>query len=399
MSELRPVVLCGGAGSRLWPLSRPDRPKPLLPLVGERSLLAETLERVEGGLEPWVLCGAPHARALAIEAHGRRLIVEPAARGTAPAAVVAALLAAEEDPDAIVALVPADHAVAPIEAFRSSLERARQAAAAGYLVTFGVAPRGPHTGFGWIVAGETLADAPDARGIDRFVEKPSTSEAQRLFAEGAFWNSGMFVARADRLLAEAREALPDVVEVASRAVERAARSPLEVRLDPVFERCADHSFDVAVMQRTTRGAMVPATFRWADVGTWGAVIEARGGSGGVHVLSDGPQVRVVGHPDILVAVTGGAVLVTTPDRANDLKGVPFDPVAVLDSGPGWKVERRLVAAGTVFTGPGTAVVLSGRAGDLGPGAVLAVGATASEPSTWLVALVDADGPPVSPGAG
>ncbi|MCA9493516.1 MAG: mannose-1-phosphate guanylyltransferase [Myxococcales bacterium] len=392
MSKLRPVVLCGGAGSRLWPLSRPDRPKPLLPLVGDRSLLAETLERVEGWEDPWVLCGASHAAAFALEAPGHRLIVEPTGRGTAPAAVIAASLAAEEDPATIVALVPADHAVAPIEAFHASMERAVEAARAGYLVTFGVTPRGPHTGFGWIEAGEVLPDAPSARAIGRFVEKPGSGEAERLFAGGAFWNSGMFVARADRLLEEARASIPDVVEVVSRALSTASRSPGEVRLGDVFERCADHSFDVAVMQHTTRGAMVAASFRWADVGTWGAVIEARGGGGGVHVLSDGPEVRVVGHPDILVAVTGGAVLVTTPDRANAFRGTTHAPVAVLDAGPGWRVERRLVDAGTPFTGPGTAVILAGRAGELGPGATLPPGAVATEPSTWLVAVFDAISP-------
>ncbi|MCB9689396.1 MAG: mannose-1-phosphate guanylyltransferase [Alphaproteobacteria bacterium] len=389
MSKLRPVVLCGGAGTRLWPMSRPDRPKPLLPLVSDRSLLAETLERVAGWQDPWVLCGAAHAAAFALEAPGHQLIVEPVGRGTAPAAVVAASLAAEHDPSDIIALVPADHAVAPIEAFHASMERAVEAAAAGYLVTFGVTPRGPHTGFGWIEAGEALSEAPAARGIGRFVEKPGSGEAERLFAQGAFWNSGMFVARADRLLEEARASVPDVVEVVRRSLATASRSPREVRLGDVFERCADHSFDVAVMQRTTRGAMVPASFRWADVGTWGAVIEARGGGGGVHVLSDGPQVRVVGHPDVLVAVTGGAVLVTTPDRANDFRGMVHAPVAVLDAGPGWRVERRLVEAGTRFEGPGTAVILAGRAGEHGPGASLPPGAVASEPSTWLVALVDA----------
>lgn len=384
---LRPVVLCGGAGTRLWPLSRPDRPKPLLSLVTDDTLLHDTLARCRPLGEPWLVCGAAHEESIARAAPGVPRLVEPAPRGTAPAAVAAALLARRDHPDALVLLAPADHAVAPDEAFRASVARGAALAAEGFLVTFGVPARGPSEHYGWIRPGDVVGEG---HRIEGFVEKPSRAESAALWRSGCLWNSGLFLFRADRLLDEVRERDAALVD----AVERALPDPSGEawRLGPSFAEAAAVSLDVLVMQSTPRGAVVPATFRWADMGTWPAVIEARGGRSGSLVLSDGPEVRLLGDPGVLVAVTGGAVLVATPEAAGDLGASRPAGPACLDSGPGWRLERRFVAAGEVHAGPGTVVLLAGaaRCGDrgFGPGDPLPVGAVATSVGTWLTVVVE-----------
>lgn len=385
--SLRPVILCGGAGTRLWPMSRPDRPKPLLPLATDASLLADTLARAAPLGEPWLVCGAAHAHAIGLEAPGHLRIVEPTPRGTAPAAVAAACLALEEDPDATLLLVPADHAVEPPEAFLATVARGRALADDGFLVTFGIEPRSASSQVGWIEMGDELGAG---RAIVRFVEKPRAAEAEKLRKAGAVWNSGMFLARADRLLEEVRAADADLVPQVRAALAEAKHKKRDRRLllGPSFAEAREVSVDVLVMQSTRRGAVVPATFRWADLGTWPSVREARGGRAGGQVLSDGQAVEVLGDPDVLVAVTGGAVLVATPEAADQVRGLRVPNPALLDRGPGWRVERRTVGEGERFDGEGTAIVLAGRVAagrkKLGPGAVIPAGGQATTAGTWLV---------------
>jgi mannose-1-phosphate guanylyltransferase/mannose-6-phosphate isomerase len=383
--SLRPVILCGGAGTRLWPLSRSDRPKPLLALEGEDSLLRTTIDRTAPLAEPWLLCGSAHEEAIGLAAPGLRRLVEPAPRGTAPAAAAAALLALRDDPDAVLLLVPADHAVAPVEAFHASVARAVRLAADGLVVTFGVPPRGASEQFGWIEPGDALGEG---NAVARFVEKPPLAEARALLESGCLWNAGVVVCRADRLVAEVEAADAELLAQVRAAVDGSTTEGDRVLLGPDFARARAVSFDVLVLQRTRRAAVVPASFRWADLGTWPAVIEARGGRSGGMVLADGMDVQVLGDPDVLVAVTGGSVLVAAPSHAGEVAALPVRNPAVVDRGPGWRVERRFVVSGDVFDGIGTGVLLAGRATArgalLGCGSVLPPGAVAASAGTWLV---------------
>jgi mannose-1-phosphate guanylyltransferase len=382
--SVRPVVLCGSAGTRLWPMSRPDRPKALLALASERTLLADTVERTLALGDPWLVCGALHDAAIAREAPGRFRIVEPVARGTAPAAVAAAHLALDEDPDAVLLLVPADHAVEPPEAFHATIGRGLERARDGDLVVFGTESRGPSERVGWIEPGERR---DGGHAVTRFVEKPRRTAAARLFAEGAWWSTGMVLARADRLVEEVEAVAPGLVEQVRAACVDGKRKKGRIVLGRPFAEVEEASFDALVLQRTRRAFVVPATFRWADMGSWPAVREARGGHAGGQVLTDGPTVKVLGDPDVLVAVTGGAVLVATPSAVGALGAIEVPNPAVLDRGPGWRVERWFVEAGARFDGDGTAVLVSGKVVSgrrrIAPGEVVPRGARARSAATWL----------------
>ncbi|MCA8931680.1 MAG: mannose-1-phosphate guanylyltransferase/mannose-6-phosphate isomerase, partial [Rhodospirillaceae bacterium] len=296
MPIVHPVILSGGSGSRLWPLSRAMHPKQLIPLVSGRSLIQDTVGRVTDPTlyaAPMVVCGVEQRfqvaeQVRALELGQADIVLEPMGRNTAPAVAVAALRTAERaGPDAVVALLPADHQVLDLPGFRKAMALAAELAEAGRLVTFGIVPDTPATGYGYIQRGEDLG--PGAYTVARFVEKPDLATAEGFLADGRFtWNGGMFIARADRLLEELGRHAPDVLEGA-RAALAAGRGDLDFfRLDDdAFAACPSISFDYAVMEKTDRAAVVEAAFGWSDVGAWSALWELSAHDGdGNAVIGD-----------------------------------------------------------------------------------------------------------------
>ncbi len=347
MNEPRiiPVILSGGSGTRLWPVSRESFPKQLWPLTSDRTLMQETALRARGPgfAPPIVVCNHEHRFLIAeqLRAAGvadARLLLEPVGRNSAPAIAAAAVLAAETDPDSLLWMLAADHAIADIEALHRALDVAAVAARAGKFVTFGMHPTGPETGYGYIERGDPLRDAPGVHAVARFVEKPDAATAARLVADGRhLWNSGMFVFTARTLLQELETHAPDVLPPVRRAVA-ARRSDLDfIRLDEAaFTAAPSISLDYAVAERTLHAAVVPADIGWSDVGSWSALwdLGERDAAGNVsvgdvvlenarncYVRSDGMLAAVVGLNDAVVVVTKDAVLAMHRDQAQDVKKV------------------------------------------------------------------------------
>ena len=338
-----PVLLAGGSGTRLWPLSRKLFPKQFLKLVSEHTMLQDTALRarkIPGVAAPLVICGEPHRfivaeqlRAAGIE--GATIILEPEGRNTAPAAAIAALFATETyGRDALVYLMSADHAIGDVPAFVQASELAAQAAAAGRLTTFGISPSRPETGYGYIRAGAELGNG--AHAIDPFVEKPDLKRASEyLEAGGYYWNAGMFMFAAGLLLDELRRLEPEMLGHCTDALIKASRDLDFIRLDAeAFLQCREDSIDYAVMEKTELGALVPMDAGWDDVGSWTflgnqpATDEAGNRARGDVMLedvkdslivSDGLLVGAVGVENQVVVATKDAVLVTTREHAQDVK--------------------------------------------------------------------------------
>jgi mannose-1-phosphate guanylyltransferase len=329
--------MAGGAGTRFWPRSRVHTPKQLLALRGERSLLQETVARVSPPIareRVLVVTARAHARGVARQLPGavrRHLLVEPQGRNTAAAIALAALRVARRAPEAVLAVLPADHVVGDLPAFRSDLRLALEVAErSGALVTIGVAPTHAETGYGYIRLGAAL---PDARGrcawAAEFIEKPDRVRAEALVASGdVLWNSGIFAWRASAILAALRAHVPEVVE----PLERAGASPRA--LAAAYRRLPSISIDYGVLERAARVAVVRARFRWSDVGSWAAVAALwSGGNGGNALrgrtlsidsrgcLVDSPErlVAMLGVEDLVVVDTPDAILVCRKDRAQDVR--------------------------------------------------------------------------------
>ncbi|MGX7951556.1 mannose-1-phosphate guanylyltransferase [Tsuneonella sp. HG249] len=323
---IHPVILSGGSGTRLWPRSRKAKPKPYLPLVGERTLLEATLDRCIGeGLfaEPMIVAGAAHVPHIADQAgETATIVVEPAAKNTAPAiGLAAALLPA----DAIMLVCPSDHHIADCEAFASAAKRAARLAANDWMVAFGIAPARPETGYGYIRTGEPIEGG---NRVARFVEKPDLSTAERFLAEGGYaWNGGIFAFRAGAFMEELAAHRPAMADAVRRAIARGRYEGREFHPAPEpFAMIEGESVDYAVMENTRRAAVVPADMGWSDIGGWDALRDARtGDEAGNRVLgpaelvectnvlveTDGPRVSVIGLHDVIVVVDGGEVLVTS----------------------------------------------------------------------------------------
>jgi mannose-1-phosphate guanylyltransferase/mannose-1-phosphate guanylyltransferase/mannose-6-phosphate isomerase len=339
-----PVILSGGTGTRLWPLSRESYPKQFWPLVSARTMLQETASRAAGPgfAPPVVVCNEAHRFLVAeqlreAQVEGARILLEPMGRNSAPAIAAAAVLLAADDPEAVLWLMAADAAIADVPALHEALDRAVAAARTGRIVTFGMTPTSPETGYGYIEAGDELPGAPGVRAVARFVEKPDAATAERFLAGGRhLWNSGMFVATAATLLAELEAYAPEVLRTVTAAVEGATRDLGFVRLGAeAFRAVPSISIDYAVMERTAKAAVVPASIGWSDLGSWASLWEANatkdgGGnvavgpvevvdSRGCYVRSEGILTGVVGLDDVIVVTTDDAVLVAPRARAQDVK--------------------------------------------------------------------------------
>lgn len=337
-----PVILCGGTGSRLWPLSREGYPKQFWPLVSAGTMLQETAERARGPgfAAPVVVCGEAHRFLVAEQLREAgieqpRIILEPEARNSAAAIAAAAVLIGEESPGITLWIMAADAAVQDVPALRRALESAAAAAATGRIATFGIRPTVPETGYGYIEAGAPLAGVDGALEIARFVEKPDAATAARFLAGGKhLWNSGMFVATAATLLAELEAHAPDVLRAARAAVADGTRDLGFVRLGAGFAQAPSVSIDTAVMERTALAAVVPCDPGWSDVGNWSSLwdiapkdAEGNATTGPVSlygarrcfVRSEGILSAVVGLDDVVLVVTDDAVLACHRDRAQDVK--------------------------------------------------------------------------------
>ncbi len=344
MTTLHPVILSGGSGTRLWPLSRAALPKQLLPLASKHSLLQDTVSRLVDMPEianPLMVCNVEHRFMIAeqmrqIGATPRAIVLEPVGRNTAPAIAVAALMLSRDDPEALMLVLPADHLIGDVDAFHAAIRIAAEAAKKGHLTTFGIVAAIPETGYGYIQKGAPLADPMGAFQVAAFVEKPDLPTAQQYVDSGDyFWNSGMFLFRATDFLNELQILRPDILE-ASRAALDAATLDLDfVRLDPAaFESCPSESVDYAVMEHTRCAAMVPADMAWNDIGAWSAlwnvaVKDAQGNAtrGDVmledarnnFVRAETRMVAMLGVSDLVVVETADVVLVAKKDQVQDVK--------------------------------------------------------------------------------
>jgi mannose-1-phosphate guanylyltransferase/mannose-6-phosphate isomerase len=341
---IHPVILSGGSGTRLWPMSRSLYPKQLLALVGERSLLQETALRVIGDpgfAAPLIIANEEHRFIIAeqlreIGAVPDALVLEPVGRNTAPAASIAALRLAAEDPDALMLVMASDHVILDGAAFCDAVHRAAAAARAGYLVCLGISPDRPETGYGYISRGAPLAGCEGAFAVDGFVEKPDSARAEQYLSAGTYlWNGSIFLFPVTLYLAELERLCPEMLAACKEALEGARAETDFIRLDKAaFARCPSDSIDYAVMEHTARAAVVPVSMGWSDLGSWDALWEMgekdeRGNALAGNVVAEATSncylrsekglVAVIGVADLVVVATDDAVMVAPRNRTQEVK--------------------------------------------------------------------------------
>lgn len=342
---LVPVILCGGSGTRLWPVSRKSFPKQFWPLLSEAPMLAETAQRAAGPgfTAPIVVANQEHRFIVAEQlrdagAKAPCILLEPVGRNSAPAIAAAALLAADADPHAVLWIMAADAAIADEAALREVLAKAAAAARAGYIVTFGMQPTAPETGYGYIAQGEALPGLPGVYKLARFIEKPDAARATKMLKDGGcLWNSGMFVFRADVMIEELQSLAPEVL-AAARAAVAARHADLDfIRLDEEsFAAAPDISIDYAVAEKTDKAVVMPASLGWSDVGSWSALadIAPKDAAGNFaqgdvvlenvencYARSEGMLTTLLGVKDVVVITTQDAVLVAHKSEAQNVKKI------------------------------------------------------------------------------
>jgi mannose-1-phosphate guanylyltransferase / mannose-6-phosphate isomerase len=390
---ITPVVLSGGSGTRLWPMSRNQFPKQLLPLVSSDSMLVDTVRRARAPElfgPPILVCNQEHRFIVAEQLRQaglerRAIVLEPIGRNTAPAAAVAALIIGQSAPQGLMLIAPSDHIVSDVAAFRRAVAAGAEAARQGALVTFGITPTRAETGYGYI----RLDDRGKKRTngacvpVAGFVEKPDQATAESYLKRGEYvWNSGMFLFRADRYLAELARHHPAIVEACRRALAAAAADLEFLRLDAAsFAGCPSESIDYAVMEKTDNAMVVPAAMGWNDVGSWGALWEVgtKDDAGNVVIgdvlvedvrnsyvrCEDGKVVAALGLDDVVLVVTDDAVLAASRARAQDVKRLverlklsnrpeadvhttvyrPWGSYQSVDAGARFQVKRLIVKPG------------------------------------------------------
>ena len=389
-ARIHPVLLSGGSGTRLWPVSRSLYPKQLHPLISERSMLQETALRFDlAGIcaPPLVICNAEHRFVIAeqlreLELEPRAIVLEPVGRNTAPAAAVAALMVAEGDAEAVMIVAPADHAIADTDAFRRAIALAAVVAGDGRLVTFGVPPTSAHTGYGYIKRGRVLAAVDGAFEVEHFAEKPDAATASAYLTDGDYlWNSGIFVFLPAVYLDELECLEPAMLESCRRALAEGATDLDYFRLGAeAFAAAPALSIDYAVMEHTERAAVIPVDMGWSDIGAWDALWrigdkDADGNRFEGNVVAHGVRnsfvraerslVAVIGLDGVTVVETPDAVLVAASDRVHEVREVverlkaegrreyeshvrtyrPWGYYETLDTGPRYQVKRLMVKPG------------------------------------------------------
>ena len=336
------IILCGGIGSRLWPESTIDNPKPFIDLIGDRSLFQRTVSRmtsVSAGRPPVIVTGLAYVhhvrRQLAALGSDGFIIAEPEGRDSGPALLAAAAWIARQDPGAVAVAVASDHHIPDDLAFAEAVKVAFDAANQGEIVTFGVKPGFPSTSYGYIRPGAMLVDRSGVLRVGQFVEKPSQASAETLVAEGCLWNTGNFMFRAGSLIAQAAIHAPDMLKAVEASVEHSAVHGDICKLGAQFTDAPKVSFDIAIMEKTDRAAVIPIDYAWSDLGSWDSVwafsqLDDSGNSVvGTAVLTDterclvraGPGVRIVaiGLRDLAVVVRGGNILISDLARVSALK--------------------------------------------------------------------------------
>ncbi len=343
-----PVILSGGSGTRLWPVSRALRPKQLLPLVSESTMIQETVLRlsgIEGLAAPVIVCNEEHRFMIAeqmreIDVEPSAIILEPFGRNTAPAVAVSAIKALElsDEKDIVILVLPADHVIQNSAAFHKAINSAYKAAMSDKLVTFGIIPDAPETGYGYIRAGELQENDSEVWAVEQFVEKPDKKTAESYIDQGSYyWNSGMFMFKASQYLSELEQFNSEILSASKDALRDAAADLDFIRLHRLsFEKCPSDSIDYAVMEKTSKAVVLPVDIGWNDIGSWTALWEVgnRDESGNVshgdvcvidsknsYIHSESRLVSVVGVEDHVIVETPDAVLVAHKDAAQNVKDI------------------------------------------------------------------------------
>ena len=339
-----PIILSGGAGTRLWPLSWGDHPKQFLSLISDKTMIQETLLRLDGLKtgNPIISCGESH-RFLVAQQIGEItnkkpiILLEPMAKNTAPAIAAACCAAMKQDKDAVVVVLPSDHVIADIKAFQNAVKVAAVNAEKGALVTFGIVPTFPATGYGYVKAAGTETDG--AFTLERFVEKPCLEKAQEYLASGEYaWNSGMFVFKASSFLEELKTRNPEMAALSIEAFEKASVETDFIRLDKdSFEKIKGDSIDYAVMEKTTKGKVVKLNAGWDDVGSWSALYDISKKDGNMNVIKGNDvivldttssyirggkrTIATIGLDDVVIVDSDDALLVAAKGKIQDVKKV------------------------------------------------------------------------------